>query len=91
MAAKDLRTVFVRGVSFDANEKDFEQLFSDVGPVKQCFLVRVKGQPKHRGFGFVQYALPEDAERAVGECNGKSLKGRKLQVMRDSRPGAVVV
>ncbi|GIL62661.1 hypothetical protein Vafri_16848, partial [Volvox africanus] len=79
-AAKDLRTVFIRGVSFDANEKDIEELFSDVGPVKQCFLVRVKDQPKHRGFGFVQYALPEDAERAVTECSGKSLKGRKLQV-----------
>ncbi|GIM15138.1 hypothetical protein Vretimale_17951 [Volvox reticuliferus] len=79
-AAKDVRTIFIRGVSFDANEKDIEELFSDVGPVKQCFLVRVKDQPKHRGFGFVQYALPEDAERAVNECNGKNLKGRKLQV-----------
>ncbi|GLI62225.1 hypothetical protein VaNZ11_004822, partial [Volvox africanus] len=79
-AAKDLRTVFIRGISFDANEKDIEELFSDVGPVKQCFLVRVKDQPKHRGFGFVQYALPEDAERAITECSGKSLKGRKLQV-----------
>lgn len=80
MAAKDQRTIFIRGISFDANEKDLEDLFSDVGPVKQCFLVRVKDQPKHRGFGFVQYSLPEDAERAVTECNGKRLKGRKLQV-----------
>ncbi|KAG2482067.1 hypothetical protein HYH03_018977 [Edaphochlamys debaryana] len=79
-AAKDLRTVFIRGISFDADEKDLEAAFSDVGPVKQCFLVRVKGQPKHRGFGFVQYALPEDAERAVTELDGKSVKGRKLQV-----------
>eukprot|EP00198_Chlamydomonas_reinhardtii_P010429 XP_001699766.1 predicted protein [Chlamydomonas reinhardtii] len=79
-ADKDPRTVFIRGVSFDAVEKDLEAAFSEVGPVKQCFLVRVKGQPKHRGFGFVQYALPEDAERAVGELDGTALKGRKLQV-----------
>ncbi|PNH02383.1 putative RNA-binding protein C4F6.14, partial [Tetrabaena socialis] len=85
MAAKpdakthDLRTLFIRSVSFDAEESHLEAAFSEVGPVKQCFLVRVKGQPKHRGFGFVQFALPEDAERAVGELNGKNLCGRKLQ------------
>lgn len=32
-----------------------------------------------QGIGFVQYALPEDAERAVAELHGKSLGGRKLQ------------
>ncbi len=80
-AQKDARTVFIRGVSFEATEKDLEEVFSDVGPVKQCFLVKVKGQPTHRGFGFVQYSLPEDAERAVEELQGKSVKGRKLKVM----------
>lgn len=78
---KDLRTVFVRGVSFDADEKAVEAAFSDVGPVKSCFLVRQKGDAKHKGFGFVQFALPEDAERAVTELDGKAVAGRKLQVL----------
>lgn len=77
---KDLRTVFVRGVSFDATEKDLEALFSDVGPVKHSFLVRQKGQARHKGFGFVQYAIEEDAERAVEELNGKDMSGRKIKV-----------
>jgi RNA recognition motif-containing protein len=46
---KDPRTVFVRGVAFQVGEKQLEEVFADVGPVKKCFLVRPKGQDKHRG------------------------------------------
>ena len=72
--------MFVRGVSFGLEQGPFEEAFSDVGPVKQCFLVRDKGALHHKGCGFVQYAVPEDAQRAVEELNGKPLAGRKLQV-----------
>lgn len=88
-AKKDLRTVFVRGISFDVDEKQLEDAFGDVGPVRSCFLVRQKGQQKHKGFGFVQYAIQEDAERAAQELNGKSVGGRKLQVTL--RPPSIVV
>lgn len=78
--AKDKSTLFVRGVPFDMDETGLEQLFSDVGPIKSCFLIKPKGEEKHKGFGFVHYALPEDAERAVQELNGKQITGRKLLV-----------
>lgn len=77
---KDARTVFVRNVSFDVDESKLEETFSDIGPVRQCFLVKTKGQQRHRGFGFVQYALPEDADRALQELNQKDLHGRQLKV-----------
>ena len=83
---KDERTVFVRGVSFDVDDREFEAALSDIGPVKSCFLVKPQGQGggKHRGFGFCTFAVREDAERAVEEMNGKAVKGRKLQVGADS-------
>ena len=77
---KDSRTVFVRGVSFDVDEKTLADEFSDVGPIKSAFMVKHKGQEKHRGFGFVQFALPEDAVRAVQILNGKVVAGRKILV-----------
>jgi RNA recognition motif-containing protein len=77
---KDARTLFVRNVSFDVDESKLEEVFSDVGPVRQCFLVRNKGEQRHRGFGFVQYSIPEDAERAAQQLNGQDLHGRKLKV-----------
>eukprot|EP00201_Polytomella_parva_P021603 CAMPEP_0175044794 /NCGR_PEP_ID=MMETSP0052_2-20121109/4028_1 /TAXON_ID=51329 ORGANISM="Polytomella parva, Strain SAG 63-3" /NCGR_SAMPLE_ID=MMETSP0052_2 /ASSEMBLY_ACC=CAM_ASM_000194 /LENGTH=309 /DNA_ID=CAMNT_0016308179 /DNA_START=46 /DNA_END=972 /DNA_ORIENTATION=+ len=77
---KDVRTIFVRGVSFKASDKDLEETFSDVGPVKQCFLVKDPGSDNHKGFGFVQYALEEDAHKAVSLFDGKDMFGRKLKV-----------
>lgn len=77
---KDSRMLFVRGIGFDVDEKVVEAAFSDVGPVKQCFLIKTKGEARHKGFGFVEYALKEDAERAVLEMQGKDVGGRKVLV-----------
>jgi nucleolar protein 4 len=76
----DARTVFVRNVGFHVDESQLEQVFADVGPVRQCFLVKQKGEQRHKGIAFVQYAIPEDADRAVEELNGKEVSGRKLKV-----------
>ncbi len=80
---RDSRTLFVRNIAFDVDEAGLEAVFADVGPVRSAFLVKDKSQPRHKGFGFVQFALPEDAERALGELQGKDLHGRKLKVSSD--------
>jgi nucleolar protein 4 len=105
--ATDARTLFVRNVAFDVDAAQLEEVFADVGPVRQCFLVTAKpGQPgggggpqqqqqaqsqsqqrRHKGIAFVQYALPEDAERALEELNGREVAGRRLKV----RSGALWV
>lgn len=78
----DKNTVFVRGVSFDVQDRELNDFFSDIGPVRQAFLVKSRGGAKHKGYGFVQFALQTDAERAATELNGKELQGRKLQVIQ---------
>ena len=37
-------------------------------------------QQQHKGVGFVQFALPEDADRAVAELDGALLSGRRIRV-----------
>ncbi len=77
----DPRTVFVRGVDSSVTDAELQELFSDVGPVKKAFLVRKGGKDAaHRGFGFVQFAVAEDAARAAAELHGRELAGRKLKV-----------
>lgn len=36
-------TLFIRGLPEDASSEKLEELFSDTGPVRQCFAVRQKG------------------------------------------------
>lgn len=76
----DKRTVFVRGVAFTTGPEDFEAYFSELGPVRTSFLVKDKGQKGHKGFGFVQFALPEDAQKAAEQLHNKDFQGRKLKV-----------
>ena len=79
-AKHDKRTVFVRGISFSTGPEDFETHFSELGPVRTSFLVKDKGQSGHKGFGFVQYALPEDAQKAAEQFHNTEFQGRKLKV-----------
>jgi nucleolar protein 4 len=76
----DPRTVFVRGVSYSTSDADFADFFSAIGPTKQAFLVKSGDSAGHKGYGFVQYALEDDAVRAAAELHGKQLDGKKLKV-----------
>jgi hypothetical protein len=79
-AAERGRTVFVRNISYDVDDKVLEEAFNDVGPVRQAFIVKDKGEQRHKGYGYVQFAIEEDAERAVKELHGHALQGRSIKV-----------
>ena len=44
----DRRTVLVQGVSFEMDDRQFEEAFSEIGPIRKCFLVRHRGQQRHK-------------------------------------------
>ncbi|KAJ2844160.1 RNA recognition motif-containing protein, partial [Coemansia brasiliensis] len=85
--------LFVRGVPKDATNEELEEFFSNVGPVRSCFVVGDKnteeseGMPdgdkdakstgKNRGFGFVQFVLAEDAARAIEELAEVKFRDKK--------------
>ena len=44
----DRRTVFVQGISFDLQQHQFEEAFSEIGPVRKSFLIGKKGEQRHK-------------------------------------------
>ncbi|CAH9055312.1 unnamed protein product [Cuscuta europaea] len=73
-------TVFVSNLPFSFTNTQLEETFSDVGPIRRCFLVTKKGTAEHQGIGFVQFANVEDANSAIELKNESRVGGRKIGV-----------
>ncbi|XP_037023644.2 RNA-binding protein 28 [Artibeus jamaicensis] len=71
-------TLFVGRLPPSARSEQLEELFSQVGPVKQCFVVTEKGSKACRGFGYVTFSMPEDVQRALKEIT--TFEGSKINV-----------
>ncbi|XP_046278406.1 RNA-binding protein 28 [Marmota monax] len=71
-------TLFVSRLPPSVRSEQLEELFSQVGPVKQCFVVTEKGSKVCRGFGYVTFSMPEDVQRALKEIT--TFEGCKINV-----------
>ena len=76
MAAK----LYVGGLSYSTTSETLREYFAQCGSVESASVVTDKFSGQSRGFGFVEMATAEEAQRAISELNGKDLDGRKLTV-----------
>ena len=82
--------LFVGNLSYNTTENELQDAFAPFGTVMEANLMvdRVSGRP--RGFGFVTFSSPDEAQKAVEAMNGAQLGGRPLTVNiarpREDRP-----
>ncbi|CAN9515491.1 unnamed protein product [Ophioblennius macclurei] len=79
--AMKFTNIYIKNFGEDYTDDKLKELFSEFG---KTLSVRVMKDEKgsSRGFGFVNYAHHEDAQRAVDEMNGREIDGKVLYVGR---------
>lgn len=74
------KRLFVGNLSFSTTSDQLRELFARVGTCESATVVTDRATGQSRGFGFVEMASNEDADRAIEEINGSDLGGRNLNV-----------
>jgi RNA recognition motif-containing protein len=72
--------LFVGNLSFNTTENTLQEAFSAHGAVTETNLMMDRMTGRSRGFAFVTYATPEEAQKAIEAMNGAQLDGRALTV-----------
>jgi hypothetical protein len=80
--------LFVGGLSFTTSTDGLREAFARFGPVQSAAVMTDRETGRSRGFGFVEMATEEEAERAISGLNGSSLDGRMIRVDRATPRGA---
>ncbi len=77
--------LYIGGISYDTTEDGLRQAFAQAGNVSSCSIILDRMTGRSKGFGFVEFATPEEAQTAIEMWNGKELDGRRLTV-NEARP-----
>lgn len=77
--------LYVGSLPYSTTEQELSQLFSQHGTVQSAKVITDRYTGQSRGFGFVEMATGEEAQKAITALNGSELGGRTL-VVNEARP-----
>ena len=80
--------LFVGGLAFTTSTDGLRDAFARFGPVQSAAVMTDRETGRSRGFGFVEMATEQEAERAISALNGSSLDGRMIRVDKATPRGA---
>jgi RNA recognition motif-containing protein len=72
--------LYVGGLSYDATNETLKEVFSEYGEVTDAQIIIDKFSNRSKGFGFVTFSNPEEAQSAVDGLNESEMMGRKIIV-----------
>ena len=77
--------LYVGSLPYSTTEQQLSELFTQHGTVQSAKVITDRYTGQSRGFGFVEMATSEEAQKAITALNGTPLGGRTL-VVNEARP-----
>ncbi|KAJ1721542.1 hypothetical protein LPJ53_003945 [Coemansia erecta] len=74
--------LYVGSINFELTDEHINQVFSEFGPVRSVSMSKDPASGRHKGYGFVEFEVPEAAALALEAMNGTVLGGRALKIGR---------
>lgn len=82
--------IFIANLSFDVDDIDLKELFSEYGEITSARVISDKFTGKSKGYGFVEMANDEEAKKAIAELDRCEYDGKEIAVTearpREERP-----
>jgi cold-inducible RNA-binding protein len=79
------KKLYVGGLPYATTDDELREAFQQAGTVESAVIIMDKMTGRSKGFGFVEMASDEEAQKAIDLWNGKDFGGRKLTV-NEARP-----
>lgn len=79
------KKLYVGGLPYATTDTELKEAFAQAGNVESAVIIMDKMSGRSKGFGFVEMASDEEAQKAIETMNGKDFGGRTLTV-NEARP-----
>ena len=79
------KKLFVGNLPYTTTNEALGEFFSKYGEVTSAAVIMDRATGRSKGFGFVEMADDDAADRAISESDGQEMDGRKLTVS-EARP-----
>lgn len=82
------KKLYVGNLNYDTTIDTIKDAFGKFGDIVDAVIITDRHSGRSKGFGFVEFAKEEDAQKAMEEMNEKELDERTLvvNVARPQRP-----
>ena len=79
------KKLYVGSLSYSTTDDQLKEHFSAAGKFESATVIIDKFSGRSKGFGFVEMANDEEAQKAIEMFNGKDMSGRTI-VVNEARP-----
>jgi len=77
--------IYVGNLPYSTTDADLQAMFQEFGSVQSAKVITDRETQRSKGFGFVEMASSDEANKAIEALNGNEMGGRQIRV-NEARP-----